>query len=924
MLAPAVATAAAAALVALATAIAPASASAAAPPALSADHSAADIGSAYGAGSFGTWAIDELGLPFYRYDTDELHDPKAQQVELAGSTAAQHQVGNDHIKGMAFNDGYTQFWSQDRLTQWTNLYQPLNEHYSGGYGYLNVGGKVVSTLYLDRPQGAPFERDFGVGYARKRLTAAGVEITQDTYAPYGNDPVLLDDVTLRNTTAAPLKASWFEYWDVNPFDQATGTQRNIGLLPPAWDPAASTLSVQQVTADFGDSSPLSIFAAALSGPVDGHETSVQSFFGSGGRAAPSAVAADHLTAAIGLPSPPGAPGDTLFALRAPVTLAAGQSVTLRYVYGMAHQGQIAGLVSKYRAASDPFASSSRAWAAWVPKSDFGPSNRWVSRELQWDAYMLRSASVYEEACGYHTITQGGYYQYSNGANLGFRSWLHYLLPMVYSDPEMAREILRYSIALQPQGYAQFPYGTGQLCVRVDLGTSNDLDFWLLMAAEEYGLGSRDTRFFDQQLPFYKTGQETSAWEHIKLAFQHQESLLGPHGGYVMGATGDWSDFITQYEQMTESMLVTAQLAYAYPKLAELADLRGDGAFAAQLRAAAARNLTTLRREWTGNGWYSRGYSGSRQVGQGAIFEEPQPWAILAGAPSATQASSLVANIRRFLDGVGAPAAVHGPAPTGSTLTPAYNDPAVTERSGGGSGGAQNNSNYVAGVWFDPNGWLTWALGELDGVVPNARSLAWSEYTRNTLAVHATQYPSHWAGTISIDDTCWGFYSQHPEQCGNGLSTAYDGQITEQPTWMVMDAIRLAGITPTARGFRIAPHLPFARFSLRLPQIGIAAQADRLRGYVTVQQSDALELDVKLPPSVRRGTLRTWAHGHVVKHTVRGGSAVFTLPARAGSAADWAITWTRAATARRRHRRSPHHRGHAHARPRHGSGPRFTG
>ena len=38
--------------------------------------------------------------------------------------------------------------------------------------------------------------------------------------------------------------------------------------------------------------------------------------------------------------------------------------------------------------------------------------------------------------------------------------------------------------------------------------------------------------------------------------------------------------------MTESMLVTAQLAYVYPRLAELADLRGDRAFAAQLRAAA--------------------------------------------------------------------------------------------------------------------------------------------------------------------------------------------------------------------------------------------------------------------------------------------------------------------------------------------------
>ena len=82
--------------------------------------------------------------------------------------------------------------------------------------------------------------------------------------------------------------------------------------------------------------------------------------------------------------------------------------------------------------------------------------------------------------------------------------------------------------------------------------------------------------------------------------------------------------------MTESMLVTAQLAYVYPRLAELADARGDRGFAAALRAAAAELRTVLRREWTGRGWYSRGYGARGQIGRGAIFGEPQPWALLAG------------------------------------------------------------------------------------------------------------------------------------------------------------------------------------------------------------------------------------------------------------------------------------------------------
>ena len=859
-----------------------------APPPLSADDSQVNIGSTYGGGHFGSWVVDRFGLPAFRYTLDEQSDPRAQQPELAGATEAQHQVGNDHIVAAAFNHGYTQLWSQDRLQQWANLYQPSSGHYAGGYGYLKSGDAVVSTLWLDRPPAAFFQRDFGVGYMRKEVSAGGVRVQQVVFAPFGDDPLLLDDVTITNEGSAPRNVSWFEYWDVNPYDQTDGLNRAVGQ--PVWDAATATLSVSQSGGRAADTEPLVLFAAVLLGQVDGYETSVQTFFGNGTRAVPAEVAADQLSGTLAPPSPAGSPGGTLFAFRTPLTLVPGQSVTLRYAYGMAHAEQIAALVARYRADPDPLTASEQAWQRWVPKADLGRQWRWVARELQWDAYLLRSASVYEEVCGAHTITQGGYYQYASGLNLGTRSWPHYLLPIVYTDPALAREILRYTISLQPQVGGQLPYGTGPLCTRVDLGTSDDLDFWLLLAAAEYGLGSRDTAFFSEPLPFFDTKETATAWEHIKLAYQHQETWRGPHGGYLAGTNGDWSDFSAIYLQMTESMLVAAQTAYAYPRLAELADRLGDDAFAVELRTRAAELAEVVRGQWTGKGWYARGYAGDRQIGSGAIFGEPQPWAILAGIPSPQQAATLVANIRRFLDGVGAPPAVHGPSRIGSSLTPASNDPDVTERSTPPGGVGDNNSNYVGGVWFDVNGWLTWALGELDGSVPMARWRAWSEYTRNTLATHAARFPDHWAGTISIDDTCYAYYSSKPSQCGNDLYRQYDGQITEQPTWMVMDAIRLAGITPTATGYTIAPHFPFRHFSLRLPQVGIASKARALAGYVRAEQAGTIELKVRLPRGHTPSTIATWANGQAVTHTLQDEFVVFSVPTAAGSPADWAATW----------------------------------
>lgn len=863
------------------------------PPRLSTDASIPSIDSSYGSGNFGSWHVDADQLPAFRYAIDQATDARAPQPELGGGRQAQHQLGNDHITAAAYNHGYTQLWSQDRLAQWANFYDEDSRHYAGGFGYLRVDDQIYSTLYLDRPQAGTFERDFGVGYYRKQLTIDQLTVEEITYAPFGDDPVLLDDVTITNHSASARTVSWFEYWDVSPFDRTGKVWRGVG--DATWSASHATLAVTQSGGSLVDPAPLSLFAAALQGTHDGYETSLEAFFGSGTRAAPQAVAADALSNSLQPASNAGTPTASLFAFRAPLVLAPGQQVTLRYLYGLAHPDQIDGLVTAYRAKSDPRGDSASAWRAWVPKWDLGSDRRWVGRELVWDAYLLRSASVYEETCGHHTITQGGYYLYSLGLNLGFRSWLHYLLPITYTAPDLGREILRYAIGWQQQNGLRFPYGVGPMCQRQGLVDpeggieSSDLDFWLLLGAAEYGLGSRDLAFFDEPIPFYDTHATASAWEHIKLAYQHQESIFGTHGGYRAGTNGDWSDFSTVFLKMTESTLVTAQLAYVYPQLAELAERRGDKTFAATVRRRARELKKVMRREWTGRGWYSRGYATDRQIGEGAIFGEPQPWAILAGVPSRKQATTLVGNIRRFLGGVDAPAIVNGPAVIGSSLTPAHNDPDVTERITPPVGVGNNNANYVGGVWFDVNGWLTWALSELDGRVDDARALAWDEYTRNTLANHATRFPDRWAGTISVDDACYAYYSNDPARCGIDLFRDYDGQITEQATWMVMNAIRLSGITPTRDGFRIAPHLTTSTFNLRLPYAGVAGADKLLHGYFRTRADGPVTLRVRLPKEARRG-LAAWSNQRRVRSRRSGGDMIFTIDATADQPADWAVTW----------------------------------
>ena len=861
---------------------------------LSADHSRVLVDSTRGSGVFGTWSVDRFGLPVYDYTLDQRTNLLARQEELNGGTNAVHQLGNGRIIGDAFNHGYVQLWSADRVYQWTNRYLPAARHYAGGYGYLRVDGTTVSTLYDDELRGAGSVRRFGMGYYEHTTSAHGVTVTEDVFAPTGDDPVLDHNVVLTNASRGAKDVTWSEYWDVDPFEQhspsaplgeVVGDSR--GLAVPRFDPAQRLLSVAQLPTA-ADRSPLTIFAAAIRGPVSSYETSTEAFFGSGDRAHPVGAATPAASDSVAAPTAAGQVGNDLFVLRAPVHLRPGQSMTLRYAYGMAHPRAIGPILARQRAAVDPLATTERDWARWVPQVSLGSRYAWLSRELQWDAYMLRSGSTYEECAGHHIISQGGYYQYQDGAQEAFRDPLQMMLPMVYLRPELAREVLLYSAGEQPLS-GQFPEARFSLCHGVSLGTSDDLDLWFLWSAAEYGLATRDLRFFDDQAP-YSDGGAASVWDHLKRAFVHQESLVGPHGGYLIGSNGDWTDGARGALGMQESMLVPAQLAYVYPRLAELARARGDHAFATRLDARAAQLRLVLRGQWTGQGWYARGYrANGTQVGHGVIFGEPQPWDILAGVPDTRQARVLVANIRRFLTGVGAPAQLHGPSKIGSSLSPARNDPGITETSGSAGIVGTNNAVYFGGTWYAINGPLTWALSTLAGRVPHAADDAFDELERNTLTAHAAAFPRHWDGILSVDDACNSFYERDPARCGaRPTGSTFNTQAMEQPAWSLFAMIKLAGIFPTANGYRIEPNLPQASFSLRTQVVGIAREAGQLRGYVRPEADSTLRMQVRISDCGCRPPFATSAGSRPVRHTVRGGYVYFTLHGTAHQLVDWAL------------------------------------
>ena len=175
------------------------------------------------------------------------------------------------------------------------------------------------------------------------------------------------------------------------------------------------------------------------------------------------------------------------------------------------------------------------------------------------------ARAYEECAGRHIISQGGYYQYGLNFQGAFRDPLQHVLPIIYAAPALAREVLLYCAAEQPKAGA-VPYARpGRTASPSDpLGTSDDLDLWLLLDRRRVRPCHARPRRSSTSTSVGRRRAARRSGSTSSAPSTHQESLRGPHGLYLAGTTGDWSDLLTPVAGMTESTLVAAQARLRVP------------------------------------------------------------------------------------------------------------------------------------------------------------------------------------------------------------------------------------------------------------------------------------------------------------------------------------------------------------------------
>jgi hypothetical protein len=818
--------------------------------------SGSEAAGSYGSGHFGTWIRDSFGLPAYKYTCNQLTDPKAVlpvNEAWRSKTDHIHQMGNDRLVALVSNYGYVQVRQDEGSPKFLNDFYPAENRYGGGIGFLDDGNTRFCTYYTGKADS--FDRILGTGYLRKRVAARHYEVDQVIFAPYGDDPVLISQVTITNRSNQTVGPRWVEYWGCHQYQfsyrllmegsnqgsadatpklrRAFGsrfahkfqqTGNGTGLrdtqtfldLPPANDDAWKKVQASLKEnpngfygppvpplppgAGMEDLHPPSTFLVSLDAQADGYSTNAKKFF-EGGIENPGGMM-KPLDDDLGTSGP-----DSAFFLERRLVLKPGESRTIFFLYGYLPDGSsFDKLVAKY--AADPSSHWSRSCSGWKKNGlKFStPSEKWVDREVDWSGGFLRSGLTYDSYFREHILSQGAGYQYLAGLQGAARDPLQHALPFVFTDPAVVRGILRYTLKeIQPDG--SIPYGIVGSGVPMPCRyRPSDLQLYLLWLAAEYVLATRDSAFLNERIaadPSREAGaNDPSVLDLLARAYKYLtvEQGTGKHG-LMRICNGDWNDSIVvnrlspeqvaEATQHGESVLNAAMACYVFDYYAQMLDSINRREQAEESRAAAQAQRQAVRAQWTGR-WFRRAWLGESMGWNG----EKQLW--LEPQPWAIIGGAATPEQRNALT-ESLNEMSRNPSPIGAMLqSPA--DTTMKDEPGTGTNG---------GIFIAINGTLIWALAMLNG------DMAWDEWKKNSLARHADVYPDQWFGIWSGPDAYNSVLSKDP----GGTAPDFPVLNMHSHAWPIYSLTKLLGIEFHPGGIRFRPTIPLPEYEFSSPLLG---------------------------------------------------------------------------------------------------------
>ena len=881
---------------------------------------------AFGSGYFGEWIEDEFGLPAYRYTCNQLDDPKAitpMNEAWRSKTDHIHLVGNDRLVGIASNYGYIQVRQDEGSPKFLNEYDLEHGHFSGGFGYLTDGTDFLSTFYPGT--GEEFERIFGIGYFRKIVSGYGLVADQVIFAPYGDDPVLISRIKLINKRDKSVDLRWIEYWGCQMYQFSPDAfliatrNKNVSLTREYRQLFSNRFNheFQMLDEDSGiietkffedqrdekksgtpkvvmkDMNPPRTFLISLDAKADGISMNETSFFGTGGALSPDGIK-DSLSS-----NRDNQEKENAMFLERNIHLDSGESKTIYFLYGYLPEGfELETLVDKYKKdLSKLWEISSNYWKENRISLTI-PDEPWVYRELLWHNYYLRGSMTYDDYFKEHILSQGQVYQYIIGFQGALRDPMQHVMPFIYCEPNIVKEIIRY-ILKTTNSDGDIPYGiAGNGMILPAPYKPSDQQMWLLWLISEYILATRDIDFLNEAVPIYPVYgndvQSKRVKEILLTCYNYFTNILGagPHGLQRI-SNGDWNDGVIlghiskeKHDEIVkngESVLNAAMASYVLEVYGKMLQYTGDKENSEKVLKYARDQKNAVHAQWSGK-WFKRAWltNDIGWIGENRLWLEPQPWAIIGGASDLNQTKILVKSVNKYL---------RKPSKIGAKLM-----------SKGIKGMDRELGMRVnGGIWPSINGTLIWALSYING------DLAWDEWKKNTLAYHANKYPEIWYGIWSGPDVYNSDLSDYPGQTHfteeliswkrNKNAKIHDSTFsvnwTDFPVmdlhphaWPLYNIIHLIGAKFTPEGLELSPILPKDEFKFSSPILGLEKSINNYSGWYKPLVGGTWKISLKLKSEELRKMVSLEVNGKKDEFNIEENKIVF----RGKSEFNKALTW----------------------------------
>jgi len=721
---------------------------------------------------YGKWAL-RAGLPAFVYEADQDALAAAEWDPIIAPPTRRNwlMVGNRAIRLQAANDGTVALFDESHGLRWLVAADPVGT----GISIIDDGsGKFWGTDYRLRAGEAPPLRTFGPTWFEVSDSYRGLSVERTILCPEGEVAWLLVRVrlSLAGDAGAPRSLRHIESWSLAP--------RFLNLLEtPDQRRARAALAVKYEVSE----SPAGLVATErFATTTDPGDAGAAARFLIG---PPVTLVLERLAGTAGAAASHalnGAPHPTL-EVGTPLTLGPGTGVELWFRFGRQDGSAVDDPQSLLDASLSALSARlPRAAAAQAPEA---------AQEVPWHAALLTGGLAVDQVIGEHTLDQASTYSYLMGFNGAARDPLQHALPLVYVQPALALSVLRNTCAwAKPDGDLPYALDGSEQPTNITFRPS-DLNLWALWLAAEYALATGDLAAFDLPLAYHPT-YETPAVplrEHLRRQFRFFVDFVGRgERNHVRILNADWNDVAIQDSgvdpqlmiEKGSSVLNSAMASWVLGVFASLAARLGEDDLAAEARAQSDDLRGLVAQAWNGR-WFHRAYApGVAPVGDGDCWLEVQPWAILCGAATPSQARSLLETID------------HGHR-AGSPLGARVRWPPTEALLEAGQWG----DSTLGGTWYAINMTLVWAAARV------SPALAWDEWRRMTLGSHTAAYPTIWEGTLSGPDSWNAPESKRPGRTWAAppvfAMQAFPVNNMHSHAQPLLAYLRLLGVEPTARG-----------------------------------------------------------------------------------------------------------------------------